>query len=97
MFLEQGILALANQLFMDFKHQWLVGGGSVMNGASPSSLFKTNLSATSVSQEVGSFRHLANPEALCLFRLVGWIITVLLKLSTVDSMRLKYAESGAHI
>ena len=45
-----------------------------------------HLKRTSVSHEVGSYRHLANPGALCL-----------LKLSTVDSMRLKYAESGPYI
>ena len=55
----------------------LVGGGSVMNGAIPSSLFKTNLSTTSVSQEVGSCRHLEKPGALCLFRLVDWISRVI--------------------
>ena len=69
----------------------LVGGGSVINGATPSSLFKTSLSATSVSQKVGSYRHLAKPGAICLFRQVDWISGVLLVLSTLDSMRFKYA------
>ena len=75
----------------------LVGGGSIMNGTIPYSLFKTNLSATSVSQEVGSYRHLAKPGAFCLFRLVDWINSVLIELSTVDSMRFKYASSCACI
>ena len=44
------------------------------------------LKETFVSQEVGSYRHLAKPGALCL-----------LKLNTVDYMRFKYTERGACI